>query len=306
MLDALSTIMWPNLIQSEGTRNRKSKARELLDWARTEEEHDGLQALVTSPSSEADADARKKSRMQREMEELEQWLAQEDHRAKKKREDEDLQAWKSAEDANIWHDIPTPTIRTPQGEEFGFDDDFDDFVGAPMDVSYGHERQPTADPIERLIPMHTGASYRSLHSDLGDISLEPHAYNALDEDDPDPDLPSRQEIEEATKRIFGTQFDDSSSLSPAGPSVQPRRLSTLASDVSFESTTSDGNGEGGEDDFNFGSFDLSRVLSALQGMKEEISGITDESERRKAAAKVALGLVYGLQKEDTRVGGDTP
>ncbi|KAK7690373.1 hypothetical protein QCA50_007031 [Cerrena zonata] len=302
VLDALSTIMWPNLVQSETTRNRKSRARELLDWARTEEENDGLQALVASPASEADADAKKKSRMQREMEELERWLEQGDHNIEKKREEDDLQAWKSAEEANIWHDIPTPTIRTPHGEEFGFDDDFDDFVGAPMDVSYGHERQDNADPIERLVPMHTGTSYRSLSSDLGNASPEPHGYDTLDEDDHDPDLPSRQEIEQATKRIFGAQLDDTPPHT--GSSTQPQRSSTLASDISFESGTSDGDGVGGEDDFNFGAFDLSRVLSALQGMKEEISGITDESERRKAAAKVALGLVYGLQKEDARVGED--
>jgi len=43
-----------------------------------------------------------------------------------------------------------------------------------------------------------------------------------------------------------------------------------------------------------GSFDLAQVLSTLQAMKEEISGIADEDERRKAAARAALGLVAGL------------
>ena len=294
--------MWPTLVQSETTRNRKSRARELIGWARTEEENDGLQALVTSPNSETDTDAKKKSRMQREMEELERWLESEDPQAERRREEDDLQAWKTAEDANIWHDIPTPTIRTPHAGEFGFDDDFDDFVGAPMDVSYGHERQADADPVERLAPMHTGASYRSISSDTGDASPEPHGYDALNEDDHDPDLPSREEIEEATKRIFGPDFLSSPPL--VGSSTHPPRSATLLSDASFESGTSDGNGEGREDDFDFDTFDLSRVLSALQGMKEEISGITDESERRKAAARVALGLVYGLQQEDARVGED--
>ena len=41
-------------------------------------------------------------------------------------------------------------------------------------------------------------------------------------------------------------------------------------------------------------FDLSRVLAGLDAMKEEIAGISDEDEKRKAAAKVALALVYGL------------
>jgi len=44
-----------------------------------------------------------------------------------------------------------------------------------------------------------------------------------------------------------------------------------------------------------GTFDLSQVLSALQAMKEEIAGISDEGERRKAAARAALGLVAGLE-----------
>ena len=66
-------------------------------------------------------------------------------------------------------------------------------------------------------------------------------------------------------------------------------------DDSFDSF---GNSE--DDDFELGAFDLSRVLSALQGMKEEIAGMSDEDERRKAAARVALGLVYGLRKEDER------
>ncbi|KAF8502538.1 hypothetical protein JB92DRAFT_2833577 [Gautieria morchelliformis] len=41
-------------------------------------------------------------------------------------------------------------------------------------------------------------------------------------------------------------------------------------------------------------FDLSRILSTLDAMKEEIAGISDEDEKRKAAAKVALALVSGL------------
>ena len=54
-------------------------------------------------------------------------------------------------------------------------------------------------------------------------------------------------------------------------------------------------------DESFQAFDLSRVFSALQGMKDEIAGMEDEDERRRAAARVALGLVYGLG-----AGGDRP
>ena len=41
-------------------------------------------------------------------------------------------------------------------------------------------------------------------------------------------------------------------------------------------------------------------LVMLQAMKEEIALIPDEDERRKDAAKAALGLVYGLEE-----GGET-
>ncbi len=38
-------------------------------------------------------------------------------------------------------------------------------------------------------------------------------------------------------------------------------------------------------------------MNALQGMKAEIADMEEESERRKAAARIALGLVYGLERD---------
>jgi hypothetical protein len=58
--------------------------------------------------------------------------------------------------------------------------------------------------------------------------------------------------------------------------------------------------EGSED----APFDLNRVFSALQGMKEEISLLDDEEERKRAAARVALGLVYGLERENAKESKD--
>ncbi|KAJ3491404.1 hypothetical protein NLJ89_g11342 [Agrocybe chaxingu] len=56
---------------------------------------------------------------------------------------------------------------------------------------------------------------------------------------------------------------------------------------------------GDEDDGDDGPvirpFDLEKVFGALQQYKSEIAGMANEEERRKAAAKVALGLVYGLE-----------
>ena len=50
-----------------------------------------------------------------------------------------------------------------------------------------------------------------------------------------------------------------------------------------------------DSDGEVGPFDLSQVMNVLQEMKSEISGMDSEEERRKAAARVALGLVYGLE-----------
>ena len=42
--------------------------------------------------------------------------------------------------------------------------------------------------------------------------------------------------------------------------------------------------------------DMTGILSALDAMKEEVSSIGDTRERRRAAARVALGFVYGLEE----------
>ncbi|KAI0953567.1 hypothetical protein AcW1_007748 [Taiwanofungus camphoratus] len=297
VIDALSTIMWPSMVQTDSTRNRKSRARELLGWAREEEEDDGLRALIsdnvdTSGFSEelhSNADM-KKSRMQREMEQLERWLEEEDG----KREVEDAQAWVTSdrEPASArWQDIPT-TILTPADDErkahgLRFDDDFADFVSAPW------PHLPTAPyGTDSLRPMHTGASYRSLAS-VSDIAEGEFFMSGPDEDDNDPDLPSRTEIAETFRCIFGFPSPVPAAHISALSNSDQSLSSTDSTDVdlhSFEHRDDD-------DDFEPAAFDLSRVLSALQGMKEEISGMADEDERRKAAARVALGLVYGLQTD---------
>src|SRR6201999_1730680 len=96
-----------------------------------------------------------------------------------------------------------------------------------------------------------------------------------------------------TRRLFGS----SPAHPPTSTSVSPEQpiSTTNVSDLGVSpapSTTTLGDGE----DSKFSQFDLSRVFSALQVMKEGISEITD-SERR-AATRVALGLVYGLQRDE--------
>ncbi|CAE6458886.1 unnamed protein product [Rhizoctonia solani] len=53
-----------------------------------------------------------------------------------------------------------------------------------------------------------------------------------------------------------------------------------------------------------GGFDLTSILGALETMRLEIGSITDVEERRKAAARVALGLAAGLGLDEPDEGGD--
>ncbi|KAI0647772.1 hypothetical protein C8Q79DRAFT_924871 [Trametes meyenii] len=381
VIDSLSTIMWPSLVQSQATRQRKSRARELLGWALEEEADDGLRALIADPSASISTDPApaiaaaanaRKSRMQREMEELERWLEDEEtesgrqysrdtvdgrpsrHAGLEEVEDEKARAWvtsapvTSVED---WGDMMTPpAIRTPRAEddfppssdtEHGFEDDFADFVSATSGATlhpglhphgFGHGEDKLLEvnyDVGRLTPMHTGASYRSLASAsdfggeegvfVGRDGLNVSGYGALsDNEEDDPDLPSRAEILETSRRLFGaaafapsssSEGRSSTSLNVSAPSASleqqsegtsnelpntsslpPPRLPAPDADSSADLSLDSEEG----DDHSFAAFDLSRVFNALQGMKAEIAGMDDEEERRRAAARVALGLVYGL------------
>ena len=303
VIDALSTIMWPSMIQSQQTQNRKSKARELLDWAREEEEDDGLRALVMESQIPGGGSGDKKSRMQREMEELERWLEGE----------EELRAT----DGDPWVNVsttgnlvdPLGMTTSPMGmdspqaitmpwtamesvsesqttQQSGFDDDFTVFVSAPAGPS-GRSTPNVSFDSDMLDPVHTGASYRSLGSvsDFGDHR---------DEDD----LPSEAEIQATSARIFGPTLSSSASLTPTSTShPAPLSPSPFSTSTSFSHSDDGGHKSEDEEDYEVGNFDLSRVLNALQTMKEEISGMENEDERRKAAARAALGLVYGLERQ---------
>ena len=336
VIDALSTIMWPSMVQSKQTRNRKSKARELLDWAREEEENDGLRALVDLDSSSA-ADhaadiarvsADRRSRMQREMDELERWLEEEE--VLRAAEDPWINISPSEvpdesnglvdplgmttsplgmEPPERWAGMPLVS-NTPQPS--GFEDDFTVFVSAPPAFAgpsrFGPSTSGWTTPnaswdSDILDPMHTGASYAS----LGSVSdFEDHRA------DDDLGLPTKAEIQATSTRIFGSTLSPTSPLghrpvrTPTAQSLHPVSPSSqLSSTMPFSTSTSfarsdDHESEDGTD-YEMGNFDLSRVLNALQNMKEEISGMEDEDERRKAAARVALGLVYGLEQGDDEV-----
>ncbi|KAF9781573.1 hypothetical protein BJ322DRAFT_1076996 [Thelephora terrestris] len=306
VVDALSTIMWPSMVQSSSSgpsSKRKSRAMELLDWARQEEYEDGLCALVQSPIDEAEGDTdnpsssiptpppsqakAKMSRMQKEIDDFERWLEEDESQ----RVNEDPWACRDEFGSPLATEsgAKTPTFTTffGSGTGFGdgghgFEDDFTDFVGAPMD----HElRRPESNSTRGRY-----FAYTSLDSEFDML------------EDGDTGIPPQDEIEATTRRIFGSTSSHLSTSSSESKSQQRQHL--LATNISGlgASPAPSTSTLGDEDDFGRSPFDLSRVFGALQVMKEEISEMTDDGERRRAAARVALGLVYGLQRdEDTDV-----
>lgn len=118
-------------------------------------------------------------------------------------------------------------------------------------------------------------------SDFGD----PEAEESREHEDSDDEMPSRAEIAATSERIFGatpltfspTDGNDTRSL---------QKSLSVASGVEAADPS----------EADLERFDMQRMLSALQGLKEEIAGMPDSHERKRAAARVALGLVYGLNE----------
>jgi hypothetical protein len=149
----------------------------------------------------------------------------------------------------------------------GFDDDFSDFVSAPASA-----------------PATTGTTSESPSSEVGSET----GWNQVG-DDPEDDLfsddffPTDQEIFMTSHRIFG----------PHLPSQRASSSRSARADGEGRSHEDEDEGEGNT--LGDGDFDFSRIMGALQGLKEEISGIENEEVKRKMAARVAMGLVYGLE-----------
>ncbi|KAG2129138.1 hypothetical protein DEU56DRAFT_499606 [Suillus clintonianus] len=303
-IDALSTIMWPSMIQTS------SKGRGLGLLATTRDTGEDLSSLVATHTPGG------RDRMQQELEELERWL-DEDHSdghfdASEKTISND--PWSAA--ATTGSLSPTEDSSTQGPHNNAFDDDFTAFLSASASV-VDVETQSAQTSSERRVPplpslsfsstfsfdsgsdssgrstpandehdssrLHAdlGVSYRSLGSvsDFGD----PEAEESHKHEDSGDDLPSNAEIAATSERIFGaiplafspTEGNDTRSLQENLP---------LPSEVEVADPL----------EADLERFDLQSMLSALQGLKEEIAGMPDSQERKRAAARVALGLVYGL------------
>jgi len=277
VLDALSTIMWPSMqAKAKPTPSGLPRlARRDFDWA--QDSQDDLSPIKIKPTT------RGGSSKEQEMEELTRWLEGDDDISS--RED----PWRSAADSATVMASPTG-IDAPgfpdAAKEFGFDDDFTVFVSAPPvateeDVGDDSFDSPTE---ERLGPPGASPLYLSLGSglDLREVGGGEEKAETAGED-VDEDLPTDAEIEAMSSRIFGEPMRSKPGVDSKAHGLRADTVPVDAKDDSEE--------------YDMASFDLSRVMSALEGMKAEIASMSDEGERRKAAAKVALGLVYGLEAD---------
>ncbi|KAK0187898.1 hypothetical protein F5146DRAFT_1061246 [Armillaria mellea] len=261
VLDALSTIMWPSMQTSQKSTRTATRSQHgndvFLDWAQLSFDDSLEEDSLVTPTSDPQSGHR--TRLRKEMNELA----------------------KSTEE-EVWGSREKSTVKT--GVVDAFDDDFSVFVSAPAEtgtrqrytiettnkVSFDTSFDTSFD-FDRLRPSPLGMTYHALGSgsDLGDPqeSGTPHPDTPESDEDEgeeedEEDLPSQDEIKESAQRIFGAQGGTSSS-----------------------------------DDFELAPFDIGKVMNALQGMKDEIADIEEESEKRKAAARIALGLVYGLERD---------
>jgi hypothetical protein len=301
--------MHANSKGSEQRKDGQGGQRGLLDWSQSSLDHSlsTIEHVVASSSSQLNDDF---NGMELEMRDLAHWLE----------EDISLQQdpWQSAASSGAVSMSPISTefdnavLRIGNASEAvlsGFDDDFTVFVSAPTVVPVGDSgySTPEKSPQNRsasLLPSHAGDLYRSLGSvsEFGGSEDEKQV-----EDTDDIGLPTEEEIRATSSRIFGTDvLAQNPTLQSREPTVrpalppEPQSLSMPEPTTNIDPTSSllnVGTSGDGDESYDMAPFDLSRVLSALQEMKAEIATMEDEGERRKAAAKVALGLVYGLEAD---------
>ncbi|PPR05413.1 hypothetical protein CVT24_008027 [Panaeolus cyanescens] len=200
-----------------------------------------------------------------------------------------------------------PSNNLPKITKHAFDDDFTEFVSAP--IRPATMTSISADPAQAHlsipVPSLRRSSSRSssFTSDF-ESNDDEHIYAMLDDtssyggDDRDREMeegdvgeikdesfPNLNEILATTRELFGGQLPvqnrgDNSSVSNSSSRLQqPER----------EGDAGDYDPKGSE------AFDLEGVLGALQRFKTEIGSMSDEEEKKKMAARVALGLVYGLE-----------
>ncbi|TFY59210.1 hypothetical protein EVG20_g7876 [Dentipellis fragilis] len=268
VVDALSTVMWPSMVRKQSSAKRASQMPMLFDVL---PEEDGLAALLTADAADQGVPLSRATRMHREMAELERWLVEteEIHELEEQQlEEHELEEHEQLHDSQTdpWRTTDLPHIRpSSPTTQHGFDDDFSEFVSAPAPPSLLPSSAFLAAP--QHVPVHTGSSWHSLHSksDLDpdfDVDCEPEelGYETLDDHFFTHHAPSGGLPRSATSRFPPFGFPD-------------------------------------EPDFD-ASFDLTKILSTLQNVREGVSGIEDEDARRAYSARIASNLVLHTMKDE--------
>ena len=250
IVEALHTIMWPSMQQQPpGSPKRKARPKPKTVSKPSLTDPESLENIEWTRFSTDEFQAEKIA--------LEKWLDSDDFGS-------------TATPVKPPASTTLPNSSSSNGQPHDparFDDDFSDFVSAPVPVP--ETTDTTSKNSTSEVISETGSS-----QDRDD--LEDELFN-------DDFFPTDQEILMTSIRIFGPHFPSQR----AGSSRSAR-----ADDEGRTHQDSDEgevNASGDED------FDLSRIMGALQGLKEEISGIENEEVKRRMAAKVAMGLLYGLE-----------
>ncbi|KAG5648351.1 hypothetical protein DXG03_004923 [Asterophora parasitica] len=295
-------------VKDSASAKTRDRERVLLDWANSSQDNSlpAVEELVAGSGSQL---SQRSSTLKNEMQELARWLEE----GESLRDD----PWKSAASSRGMSGSPTniddgeETSRIEQNESLalGFDDDFTVFVSAPAVEPTESSGRSTPDaPPGGLSVAPGGDLYRSLGS-VSDFGGSDDGRDADEDTGADDGLPTKKEILATSSRIFGsakfppppamksrsTTVTPASREPPTAVKAPPQVLSD--SDSELESFATEGLSADDDGSYDMEPFDLSKVLSALQEMKTEIAGMEDEGERRKAAARVALGLVYGLEAD---------
>ncbi|KAG1822828.1 uncharacterized protein BJ212DRAFT_830260 [Suillus subaureus] len=307
VIDALSTIMWPSMVQTS------SKGRGLGLLVTNRDTGEDLSSLIAMRSPGG------RDRMQRELEELERWFDEDNFDGHRDASEKTISNDPWSATATSGSLSPTEDSSTQGPHNNTFDDNFTAFVSASVSAADVETQSAQTSSERRISPLPSlsfdstftfdsssdtsgrstpandehnfsrlsasasdlGISYRSLGSvsDFGD----PEAEESHEREDSSDEMPSNAEIAATSKRIFGATPLTFSSTDGNGTCSLQENLSVPSEVEAVDPSEAD-----------LERFDLQRMLSALQGLKEEIAGMSDSQERKRAAARVALGLVYGL------------
>ncbi|EJD50457.1 hypothetical protein AURDEDRAFT_121593 [Auricularia subglabra TFB-10046 SS5] len=257
IVDALSTILWPSMSR-KGTQRASRLGPSIVVGSGDE---DALLSFLAGAGGPLHGAARGD-----EMAALERWLEEDDGNSTEGEHHEIASPVSAGADGGLvpphgaWTHFPSgssTSLASPIAPRPPIPEPSASSFVPPVSSSSStpHAGSPTGAGFEDDFADFVTAPASESSFDTAEPDADA-GYNALlDSDDDDADLPSHDEIRSASERIFG----------PDGPA-----------------------------DERDPDFDISHAFSALQAMREEIGAISDDTERRRAAARVALGFAYGL------------